>query len=377
MSHRLGVSCALVNGVIVAGDVSISSNGVTEAEVGSGATIEAVGLAPLTRKAGGSGMAVPGFVDLQVNGFGGVNFRGCGPEGFIEAARPLASRGTTAFQPTFYSRQVEDYIDDLSALSEAASLVSEAAEPAGARLLPGHLEGPFLSAKWAGAHDPRYLIDPSTSVLERLLAAGPVGFVTLAPELPGALDLIPFLVEMGITVSVGHSDATAVQTRAAFDAGAKHLTHCWNAHRRLVARDPGPAGTALTDDRVTVGLVADLVHVDAEVLSMTFAAAPGRIAVTTDAVSGAGSEPFDGHAATLSSGVISGGLAGMDDCFRNIVGCGIAIERAVDACGGAQRRLLGLKDVSVRPGDVADLTVLDDSLIPIRTLVGGIEVWRR
>ncbi len=336
-----------------------------------------MGLAPLTQKDRGSGMAVPGFVDLQVNGFGGVNFRDCDPEGFIGAAKALASRGTTAAQPTFYSRSIDDYVDDLSALAEATSLVSGATELPGARLLPGHLEGPFLSAKWAGAHDPGYLIDPSRSVLDQLLAAGPVGFVTLAPELPGALDLIPFLIEMGITVSVGHSDATAAQTQAAFGAGARHLTHCWNAHRRFGSRDPGPAGAALTDARATVGLIADLVHVDAEVLSVTFAAAPGRVAVTTDAVAGAGSEPFDGHAATLSSGVISGGLAGMDDCLRNVIGCGIALERAVDACGGVQRRLLGLEDVRVRPGDVADLTVLDDSLVPIRTLVGGIEVWSR
>ncbi|MGB3412163.1 MAG: amidohydrolase family protein [Microthrixaceae bacterium] len=375
MSRRLGVSCALVDGVIVTGDVSISSDGAAEGGYGGGTRIEAVGLAPLTPEARGSGMAVPGFVDLQVNGFGGVDFRGCGPEGFFEATRVLASRGTTAVQPTFYSRSIDDYVDDLTASAEAMSIASRAGTPSGARLLPGHLEGPFLSAKWAGAHDPRYLIDPNRSVLERLLAAGPVGFVTLAPELPGALDLIRFLVDLGVTVSVGHSDATADQARAAFAEGVTHLTHCWNAHRRFGSRDPGPAGAALTDTRATVGLIADLVHVDAEVLSITFAAAPGRVAVTTDAVARAGSEPFDGQAATLPTGVIRGGLVGMDNCLRNVIDSGIAIEEAVDACGGVQRRLLGLEDVRIRPGDVADLTVLDDSLVPIRTLVGGIEVW--
>ncbi|MHB1139277.1 MAG: N-acetylglucosamine-6-phosphate deacetylase [Microthrixaceae bacterium] len=366
---RLGVASALVDGVRRLGDVEVDERT---------GTVAAVGL-----PGPGRGVAVAGLVDLQVNGFAGVELRSCDPEGYGIAAAALAAHGATAIQPTFFSQSIDGYERSLAVLAEVRRRA-----PAGCRLLPAHLEGPFLSVAWHGAHRTETFHAPDTDLADRLLAAGPVGFVTLAPELVGGLELVRHLVGRGVVVGIGHSDATAAQFRAAMDAGARHLTHCWNAHRRLASRDPGPAGAALAGGDVVVGLVGDLVHVEAEVVLLTLRAAAGRVAVTTDAIAHAGAaagEPtehgrrvrVEDGVARLGDGTIAGGVAAPDDCLRNLVGLGVDLADAVDACGGVQRRLLGLPDVRLRPGDVADLVVLDDALEPVRTLVGGREQWAR
>src|SRR5690606_28944146 len=127
------------------------------------------------------------------------------------------------------------------------------------------------SPSWSGAHDRTHLVVPDPALAVQLVTAGPVDLVTLAPELPGALDLVRWFVARDIRVSVGHTDATAEQCRSAFDAGATMLTHCFNAHRRFGARDPGPAGAALVDRRVSVGLIADGHHVADDVLKLVAA----------------------------------------------------------------------------------------------------------
>lgn len=356
---RVGVAAALVDGELVAGDVEVDRETGRVAAVGEPAD------------PGAQGVAVPGLVDLQVNGVGTVDLRRCGVEGFREVALELASSGATAIQPTFHSQSLDAYEASLGVLREVLG-----APPAGCRFLPAHLEGPFLSATWAGAHDPATLLEPDPALLERLLAAGPVGFVTIAPELPGALALVRLLVGRGVVVSIGHSDADAARVRAAVEAGARHLTHCWNAHRRMTARDPGPAGVALAEPGVVVGLVADMVHVAPEVARLTIAAAPGRVAATTDSVAVPHGASLSVGVARLPDGTIAGGVARPDDCLRNLLRLGLGLPAAVDACGGVQRRLLGLPPVLLRPGDPADVVVLDDAMRPVRTLVAGVECWQ-
>ena len=342
---RLGVAAALVDGHVVAGDVQV--------DLTSGAVV-ATGLPAVA----GGGLAVPGFVDLQINGFAGVDLRRADADGYATVAGALAERGVTAFQPTFHSQSVEAYERSLAVLADVL-----ATPPEGARVLPAHLEGPFLSPRWNGAHDVTHLLGPSPEVLDRLLAAGPVGFTTVAPELPGGLDLVRRLVDAGVVVSIGHSDATSAQVDEAMAAGVTHLTHCWNAHRRLSARDPGPAGTALSREGIVVGLIVDLVHVAPEVVTTTWRAAAGRIAATTDAIAAAGTIAAAGSdVARTDGGTIAGGLAGPDDCLRNLVSLGVDVADAVHACGGVQRQLLGLPAVRLRPGDPADVVVLDDAL---------------
>jgi N-acetylglucosamine-6-phosphate deacetylase len=247
--------------------------------------------------------------------------------------------------------------------------------------LPAHLEGPFLSPARRGAHREVDLVPPDPAVLRRLLDAGPVGCMTLAPELDGALALIDELVRAGVVVAIGHTEATAQQVRAAVDAGARLVTHCWNAQRPPTAREPGTVGVALGDPRLVIGLIADLVHVAPELVRATMAAGSGRVAATTDAVTVAGLPPerwpdHDGAprwvdgAARLADGTIAGGVALPDECLRNLVGLGATLAEAVDACGGVQRRLLGRAEVRMRPGDPAEVLVLDEQLQPVRTVIG-------
>lgn len=361
--RRLGVARALVDGELVEGDVEVDAEGVIRAVgVGSGS---------------GSHTAVPGLVDLQVNGVAGIDLRAAGREGYADAAEVLARHGATAVQPTFYSQPLAAHRASLELLGDVL-----ADPPPGCRMLPAHLEGPFLSPVRRGAHRVEDLLAPDLEALEGLLRAGPVGCMTLAPELDGALDLIAHLVGAGVVASVGHTDATAEQVHAAVAAGARHVTHCWNAQRPPLARDAGPIGVALSEPLLTVGLIADLVHVSPEVVRMTAAAAAGRLAATTDSVQYAALEPsewpdgpdeprwVDG-APQLADGTIAGGVALPDDCLRNLVSVGMGLPEAVDACGGAQRRVLGLSPVRVSPGERAELVVLDEDLRPVRTLIGA------
>lgn len=350
----LGVTAALVDGTIVPGDVRLAGGRVDEVGV-AGPEVDPA-----------AAVAVPGFVDLQVNGFAGVDLRTADADGYAVVAAALARRGVTGFCPTFHSQSIDGYLRSLECLA-----VVHADRPSGSRVLGAHLEGPFLSPTWGGAHDAAHLLEPDLGVLDRLLEVDHVAMMTLAPELAGAERVIAELVDEGVVVAMGHSDATAQESAAAFGRGVRHLTHCWNAHRRFTPRDPGPAGAAIADPSVAVGLIGDMVHVAPEAVTMTMAAAAGRVAATTDAVTAAGTLAGPGGVARTSDGTIAGGLCGMDDVLRNLVGSGIDLADAVTACGGVQRDLLGVPPVRLRPGDVADIVVLSSSLEVLRTYVGG------
>jgi len=361
---RLGVAGALVDGELLPGDVELDALGAVVG-VGIGAGV-------------GTLLAVPGLVDLQVNGVAGVDLRIAERDGYRIAAAALAGRGATAVQPTFHSQSLPAHLDSLRRLGEVL-----AEPPPGCRILAAHLEGPFLAPGRRGAHDRHHLLAPDMAVLRRLLAAGPVGMMTLAPELDGACELIGELVRSAVVASIGHTDATARQVHTAVAAGARHVTHVWNAQRPISARDPGPVGVALSEPLLTVGLIADLVHVSAEVVVLTAAAAAGRLAATTDSVALAADPPErigDGAAGTsgkapaagtLVDGTLAGGVAMPDACLRNLVSVGVSLSAAVDACGGAQRRLLGMPAVRLVPGERAELVVLSGDLRPVRTVIGA------
>ncbi|MFZ4432604.1 MAG: N-acetylglucosamine-6-phosphate deacetylase [Microthrixaceae bacterium] len=351
---RLGVAAAVVDGAVLPGDVEVRSG-----------VVHAVGCAPA-----GRGLALPGLVDLQVNGFVGVDLRTADVEEVHRVSLALAEHGCTSFRPTLCSTDLAGYRAALGRLD----LARDAGVP-GARLLPAHLEGPFLSPTWAGAHDPATLVDVDVGTADGLLRAGSVGMITMAPELPGADELIRELVRRGVVVSVGHTDADAGTVRRAIDRGATHLTHCWNAHRRFDHRDPGPAGVALSDPRLTVGLIADGVHVASEVVLATIAAAAGRVAVTTDAVAPAGLPGTAVDGARNDEGRLAGGLRSPLELLRSLRSSGLDWPAVVSACSTAAGRTAG-GGTGLRPGAVADVVVLDERLELVRTLVGGVEVAR-
>jgi N-acetylglucosamine-6-phosphate deacetylase len=306
-----------------------------------------------------------------VNGYAGVDFAEADAAGYRRAGEALLEAGVTAFQPTLITAPEEELLRALHAVPR---------EPVGPRLLGVHLEGPFLSERRLGVHPAAARRDPDRALLERLLDAGPVSYVTLAPELPGALELVDLLHERGVVVSCGHSDATAEEAARAFDRGVGTVTHLFNAMRPLSHRDPGIVGAALGRDDVVVQIVLDGHHLADETVHVVLRAAAGRVALVTDAIAAAANgdgptrlsgieiEITDG-VARRADGVLAGSVLTMLQAVRNLHALGVPLVDAVAAATSAPARAARRPDVgTLRVGGAADLVVLDDRL-EVRTVV--------
>jgi N-acetylglucosamine-6-phosphate deacetylase len=345
---RLGVEAAVVKGELVPGDVEIRDG-----------VIEGVGLA-----GGGTGTAAPGFVDLQVNGYGGIDLL-TEPERWREVDGLLAEIGVTTWQPTLISAPPDQTLRALQTIE-----------------LGVHLEGPFLSLP--GAHPRDCLREPDLELLRSFLSAGRVTSVTLAPELLGALELIDELVRRGVVVSLGHSGADAGTAHTAVDRGAKTVTHLFNVMRPFSHRDPGLAGTALARDDVFVQLICDGVHLSDETVLLSWRAARDRLALVSDSIAAAGlgdgrfrlggtEVEVEGGVSRTRDGSLAGGTRTVPDAVRRLVHLGAPLAEAVDAATRVPARILRRTDVGVlEPGARADVLVLDDRLRVTRVLRAGI-----
>jgi N-acetylglucosamine-6-phosphate deacetylase len=358
-SGRLGVEAALVDGSLVSGDVAIADGRIAE-----------VGLS----SANGHGIASPGFIDLQVNGFAGVDFFSADGDGYRRAGEALLAAGVTAYQPTF----ITSYEEDLT-----AALREIPVNGAGPRILGAHLEGPFIAPERLGTHPAEARRDPDCFLLERLLAAGPVSHVTLAPELPGAYELIELLRARGVTVSFGHSDATAAEARAAFAQGVKTVTHIFNAMRPFAAREPGLAGAALVSNDVVVQMILDGVHLADDTARLVWQAASGRVAIVSDAIAAAGAGDgryrlagvdfeVENGVARRADSVLAGSTVSMVGAVCNLVALGATVAAALAAASEVPARVARRPELgTLAPGSAADVVVLDDRLEILRVLVGG------
>jgi N-acetylglucosamine-6-phosphate deacetylase len=356
---RLGVSAGLVDGLLVAGDLEVEAG-----------RIAAVGLVGST----GCGIAVPGFVDLQVNGFGGVDFLDADAAGYKRAGEALLETGVTAYLPTLITSP------EVQVLAAMREVPLGEARP---RILGMHLEGPFLSPARLGTHEASFRRDPDLALLDRLLDAGHVTEFTLAPELLGADGLIARLLERGVVVSAGHTNATAAQAHASFDLGVSTVSHLFNAMRPFRSRDPGIVGVALTRRDVYVQMIVDGHHLAEETVRLIWAAAGGRCALISDATAGAAgvTGPYQlGDMAiditdgvpVRGDGVLAGTVLTMIEAVRNLHALGIPFEEAVGAATSVPARILGRADLGVlEPGGLADVVVLDDRLDIVRVLCGG------
>jgi N-acetylglucosamine-6-phosphate deacetylase len=356
---RLEVEAALVDGALVPGDVEVLDG-----------RVSGVGLA----SANGHGIAVPGFVDLQVNGFAGVDFLSADAEGYRSAGEALLETGVTAYLPTFITSPEEQLLAALREVPRGGD---------GPRVLGAHLEGPFISALRLGIHSADARRNPDVDLLERLLDAGPVRLVTLAPELPGATGVIERLLRREIAVSCGHSDADAEQANRAFDLGVRSVTHLFNAMRPFHHRDPGIVGAALARPDVVVQLILDWVHVAPVTAAMVWQAAQGRLALVTDSVAGAGLDDGAYRLGDLDveirdgiargpSGALAGSTLTMIDAVRNLHSLGVPLQDAVGAATEVPARVLRLPSTGrIGVGLPADLVVLGDDLEVERVLVEG------
>jgi len=355
------VAAALVDGALLPGDVVVQEGVLAELGVGRG----------------GRGLAAPGLVDLQVNGFAGVDFLRADHAAYRRAGDALLAAGVTAFQPTFVSAPEADLV---------AALRRVPTEGCGPRVIGAHLEGPFLSPLRLGVHDAASRRAPDLGLVRRLLEAGPVSAMTLAPELPGALELVDELVARGLIVSCGHTDATAAQAHAAFDRGARTVTHLFNAMRPSTPRDPGIAMAALAREDVTVQLIVDGHHLAGETVLVAWRAARGRFALVSDAVAAAGmgdgrftlggtQVTAEDGAVRRADGTLAGSAASIIDGVRNLHALGAPLEDALAAASSVPARIAGRTDLGrLAVGAPADVVVLDDRLEVQRVLVAGVAV---
>jgi N-acetylglucosamine-6-phosphate deacetylase len=371
-----GLPAARAAGEVLSPGFVVIENG-TITDVGQGAPPRPADVALA------DGVLAPGFVDLQVNGYYGVEFQIADAASWSSVARRLPETGTTAFLPTMITAP----LDELAAgLRGAAAFVPGLTD--GARVLGVHVEGPFIATARRGAHNPAWITDPTPAAVAGLLTAGDglVRLVTLAPELPGALAAIEQLSAAGVLVSVGHTDAVASQVAEAAAAGARMITHLFNAQRPLGHREPGVVGQALTDSRLTSGLIADLHHVTAPACEIALAAAPGRIVLVTDAAACAGMPPGeyllggepimlpagDGAPPVRAGGTIAGSALRMDRAVANVVSLGLPLPAAVAAATRLPADLIGRPDLGrFAPGAAADMVWLSPQLSARATWVGG------
>jgi N-acetylglucosamine-6-phosphate deacetylase len=368
-ARRLGVAAALIDGRVVEGDVAID-----------GTVVSQVGMSPPGR----GGLAAPGFVDLQVNGFAGVDFLDADETAYLRAGEAMLRHGVVGYQPTLVSAPPDATRAALATIGRVQSEAERSGRyPA---IIGAHVEGPFLSPRRPGVHPPSLLRIPDAGLLDTFLEAGPVSMVTLAPELPGALDLVARLTRAGVVVSVGHSDASCQDAISAFERGARSVTHLFNAMRPIAGRDPGLAGRALVDHRVVMLAIVDRLHVADELIRLAFGAAPGRIALITDALPAADTQLtatslggteigiVDGIARD-SRGILAGSLLTMDAAVRNAIDLGIDPAVAIDAASRVPANLIDRDDLGIlAPGGEANLVVLDDAFQITQVLRRGTPV---
>ncbi|MFO7250792.1 MAG: N-acetylglucosamine-6-phosphate deacetylase [Actinomycetes bacterium] len=314
---------------------------------------------------------VPGFVDIHNHGGAGGSFPAGDAEQAARAAEFHLRHGTTTAVASLVTGAPGD-------LARAVAVLAELCDDG---ILAGvHLEGPYISPAKCGAHDPAQLRDPDAAELASLVAAGRghVRMLTIAPELPGAAEVIRRAADCGVIAALGHSDADYAQTIAGIGAGATVATHLFNALPPLHHREPGPVAALLEDERVTVELINDGVHVHPAMLRLAWAAAgPDRVALVTDAMAAAGLgdgeytlgsmavRVTDGVARIVEGGAIAGSTLTMDTAFRRTVQkVGLGLPEAARAASLTPARVLGLDDRigSIDVGKDADLVVLSADL---------------
>jgi len=318
----------------------------------------------------------PGFIDVHCHGGGGANF-GADPAQNATVVHTHAQHGTTSMVASLVTVSRDDLAEQVSVLSE---LVAKG-------LLAGiHLEGPWLSPLYKGAHPESLLLDPAIPDIDRLLDAGgaAVRMVTIAPEKPGAIDAIRHLCERGVMVAIGHTGADYDVTCEAIEAGARGTTHLFNAMPEILHRSPGPGLALWSDPRVWVELICDGIHVHPRLAAHVMATKPDHCVLITDAMAAGGSEDGDyrlgelpvevrhGVAHIAGTPTIAGSTLTLDRAVRTAVGAGVDRTLALRAATSNPAQYLGLTHVGrIEPGFWADLVCLTEDLVPTRVMRHG------
>jgi N-acetylglucosamine-6-phosphate deacetylase len=332
----------------------------------------------------GGRIICPGFVDLQVNGGGGALLtEEPGQEALERMTRAHVKFGTTSMLPTVVTADEETMVAALEAVNAGT-----ADFPAGSRVLGAHLEGPFINPNRKGAHDDHFIEAPRKDLFERLLdaAGGSLRLLTLAPELPGALELVGAARAASVVVAAGHTEATIEEAERAIEAGVSVGTHLLNAMRSIHQREPGVIGALLRSERAVATIIADGVHVHPAWLSLAFRAkGADGIALVTDAMPPVGADSlsfrFRGKeisvregACYAEDGTLSGSVLSMNRAVRLMSDrAGVPLLEAVRMATATPARVLGLEDElgTLKPGAQADIVVCDRDMTVCKVFVGG------
>lgn len=329
-------------------------------------------------------LLAPGFIDLQINGAFGNDYTN-EPGTIWETASQLPRYGVTSFLPTIISSPRERVVAAQEVICEGAPPGFKGATPLGL-----HLEGPFLNPAKRGAHNPAHLRLPDTEEAQSWTPDRGVRLVTLAPELPGAHEMIEMLVARGIIVSAGHSLASYDQGVAGIDAGITYGTHLFNAMPALDHREPGLVGALLGDGRVTVGIIADGIHLHPSLAALVWKAkGPLRVSLVTDAMAALGMPAgtyklgdqdviVEGAAARLADGRLAGSVLTLDQAVRNLANfAGCRPYEAISTVTTVPASILRMADSRGRiaPGFRADMVLLENDLQVVETLVAGEVVY--
>jgi len=329
----------------------------------------------------------PSFFDVHIHGSAGHDVMEATPEALETMGAFLAAHGTGAYLATTVTAPLEK---TLRSLGQLAQLIRR--QPDGPKAWPVgiHLEGPFLSHVKRGVHPPALLMEPDIAIFDRMCEAaeGQARLMTLAPELPGAVELARHAIARGVRVSVGHSNATAAQTRAAIAAGATSATHTFNAMRALDHREPGILGTVLTHEELFAELICDGIHNAPEMVRLWWKAkGPQRALLVTDAMSAAGMpdgtyqlggfavQLTDGRA--MANGVLAGSVLTLDRALHNLISfTGARVEEALQALTANAAAMTGIGDRvgSLAVGRAANMVAIDADGTLMASIHGGLIV---
>jgi N-acetylglucosamine-6-phosphate deacetylase len=322
---------------------------------------------------------VPGFVDVHIHGAGGHDVMEGSREALEIITATVAARGTTSLVATTVTASEKETRDSVAGIAHYILNTSQyPARELSAEVLGIHFEGPFISPARRGVHPEKWIVPPSTELLAQLLgeARGTAQILTLAPELPGALELISAARRAGLVVSLGHTDATFEQAQAAIEAGASHAAHVFNAMRPFSHRGTGVIGAVLTSPKVSAELIADGVHVDEAAMRMLVELkTPERVILVSDGISATGMPDgkyqlgmfevkVSGGVARNAEGKLAGSTLTLDRALRNVVALGVPFSSALRMVTSNPARQIGLgaRKGILSPGADADLVFLDDKL---------------
>ncbi len=330
----------------------------------------------------------PGFIDIHIHGGGGHDVMEAGADVLPPVERLLASHGVSSYFPTTVTAPLDKTFSALSSLADAieASEAETVPREPRARPLGIHLEGPFISHCRRGVHPPEDLLAPSLAAFERFweAARGHIRVLTIAPELPGAIEVITEAAKRGVCVSLGHSDAELGAARAGVAAGARHATHTFNAMRPLGHRDPGILGEVLTDSRLSADIIVDGIHLDPAVVQIFLKLkGPDKAVLITDATAATGMpdgryrlgslevEVKDGKC--MSGGNLAGSVLTMDLAVRNVMRFAQwDLQQTLRLATINPARVVGLQGGgSLKPGAPADFVVLSPAGEVKKTVIRG------